>query len=108
MIIEHNHYYIEGKFLHMKVLVVSLKNRTVYNFRGDLIKEIISKGHEVIVAGPDKIDVEKIYIQRGEREGSITMLVAMAIERKIPVLEVERQHDDKGCIYKRMWLIVWQ
>lgn len=62
MIIEHNHYYIEGKFLHMKVLVVSLKNRTVYNFRGDLIKEIISKGHEVIVAGPDRIDVDKIYM----------------------------------------------
>ena len=28
----------------MKVLVVSLKNRTVYNFRGDLIKERQIKG----------------------------------------------------------------
>ena len=44
----------------MKVIVVSPKNRTVYNFRGDLIKEIIAYGHEVLVTGPDRIDVDKI------------------------------------------------
>ncbi|MBO5649604.1 MAG: 23S rRNA (guanosine(2251)-2'-O)-methyltransferase RlmB [Clostridia bacterium] len=38
--------------------------------------------------------IDKIFVRRGEREGSITMLVAMAIERKIPVLEVERQKLD--------------
>lgn len=44
----------------MKFVLISPKNRTVYNFRGDLIKEIINKGYEVVVTGPDKTDVEKI------------------------------------------------
>ncbi len=44
----------------MKFLLISPKNRTVYNFRGDLIKEIIKSGYEVIVTGPDNTDVDKI------------------------------------------------
>ena len=44
----------------MKYIVVSPKNRTVYNFRGDLIREIIRCSHEVTVTGPNKIDVGKI------------------------------------------------
>ena len=44
----------------MKFLMVSPKNRTVYNFRGDLIKEIQKKGFEVVVTGPDMNDIEKI------------------------------------------------
>lgn len=44
----------------MKFLLISPKNRTVYNFRGDLIKSIIAKGYEVIVTGPDRTDVDKI------------------------------------------------
>lgn len=44
----------------MKLILISPKNRTVYNFRGDLIKEIISKGYEVVVTGPDNTDIDKI------------------------------------------------
>ena len=44
----------------MKIAIISPKNRTVYNFRGDLIKEIIKSGHDVIVTGPNNIDVKKI------------------------------------------------
>ena len=44
----------------MKYVVVSPKNRTVYNFRGDLIRKMVSCGHDVIVTGPDRTDVEKI------------------------------------------------
>ena len=44
----------------MKFLLISPKNRTVYNFRGDLIKSIISLGYEVVVTGPDMTDVDKI------------------------------------------------
>ena len=44
----------------MKFVLISPKNRTDYNFRGDLIKEIIGKGYEVVVTGPDRIDVDKI------------------------------------------------
>ena len=44
----------------MKFVLISPKNRTVYNFRGDLIKEIIDRGYEVVVTGPDRTDVDKI------------------------------------------------
>ena len=44
----------------MKFLLISPKNRTVYNFRGDLIRAIIAKGYEVVVTGPDRTDVDRI------------------------------------------------
>ena len=44
----------------MRFILVSPKNRTAYNFRGDLIKRIISCGYEVIVTGPYRVGVEKI------------------------------------------------
>lgn len=44
----------------MKILVVSPKNKTVFNFRGDLIKDMIAKGNEVYVTGPNKEFVEDI------------------------------------------------
>ena len=36
-------------------------------------------------------DIDKIFVQRGEREGSIVVLVAEAIERHIPIVEVEKK-----------------
>ncbi|MBQ1521008.1 MAG: glycosyltransferase family 4 protein [Clostridia bacterium] len=44
----------------MRFLLVSPKNRTVYNFRGELIKLIVSKGCEVFVTGPNTLDVDRI------------------------------------------------
>lgn len=44
----------------MRFILVSPKNRTAYNFRGDLIKRIISCGYEVIVTGPNRVGVKKI------------------------------------------------
>lgn len=44
----------------MKILIISPKNRTVYNFRGELVSSIVSSGHSVVVTGPDKNDEEKI------------------------------------------------
>lgn len=41
-------------------MLISPKNRTVYNFRGDLIKEIKSKGFEVVVTGPNTDGIDKI------------------------------------------------
>lgn len=43
-----------------KFILVSPKNRSAYNFRGDLIKEIQSKGYDVVVTGPNKESVDKI------------------------------------------------
>ena len=39
--------------------------------------------------------VDKIYVQRGEREGSIVVLVAEAVERHIPIIEADRAKLDK-------------
>ncbi len=44
----------------MKIAIISPKNRTTYNFRGDLIREIIRRKHTVIATGPNKIDVENV------------------------------------------------
>ena len=43
-----------------KFILISPKNRTVYNFRGDLVKDIIKAGYEVVVTGPNWIDVDRI------------------------------------------------
>ena len=40
-------------------------------------------------------DIDKIFVQRGEREGSIVVLVAEATERHIPFVEVERTKLDQ-------------
>ncbi len=38
--------------------------------------------------------VDKVFIRRGELEGSVTVIVALAKERGIPILEVEKQKLD--------------
>lgn len=48
------------------------------------VKELLSSGR----------DVDKILTARGDRDGSITVLVSTAIERKIPVIEVDRKKLD--------------
>ena len=49
------------------------------------VKELLSSGR----------DVDKLLTARGDRDGSITLLVSRAIERKIPVLEVDRKKLDR-------------
>ena len=46
--------------MNKKFILISPKNRTVWNFRGDLLKEIRKKGYDVVVTGPDQTDVDKI------------------------------------------------
>lgn len=38
--------------------------------------------------------IDKLLVQKGERTGSITVLVAQALERKIPVIETEKSKLD--------------
>jgi len=45
----------------MKILIVSPKNKTVFNFRGDLVRDMIASGNEVIVTGPDREFLDDIY-----------------------------------------------
>ncbi len=53
-------------------------------FGRNSVKELLSGGR----------DIEKIYVAKGEREGSIKLLISMAKERKIVINEVERQKLD--------------
>ncbi len=39
-------------------------------------------------------EIDKILVQRGEREGSIVVLVAMAVEKGIPVVETDKSKLD--------------
>lgn len=48
------------------------------------VKELLASGR----------DIDKIYVQKGERAGSVVMLVAKASERRIPIIEVERSKLD--------------
>ena len=62
-----------------------------------------SEGVEGLVVGRNAVrellksgrTVDKIYVQRGEREGSIVVLVAEAVERRIPIIETDRAKLDK-------------
>lgn len=44
----------------MKIVIVSPKNKTLYNFRGDLIKDMIKMGHEVVAIGPNFDNIEEV------------------------------------------------
>lgn len=48
------------------------------------VKELLASGR----------DIEKLYIQSGDREGSVNLLLGIASERKIPIMEVDRQKLD--------------
>ena len=41
--------------------------------------------------------VDKIYLQKGEREGSALLIVALAKERAIPIVDAEKQKLDGMC-----------
>ena len=58
---------------------------------------------ENVVAGRNAVSellksgktVDKLYVQKGEREGSLPLIVAMATEKGIPVVEVQKQKLDQ-------------
>ncbi len=48
------------------------------------VKELLSSGR----------DIEKLYVQSGDREGSVNLILGIASERKIPIIEVDRTKLD--------------
>lgn len=69
-------------------------------------REVVNAAHESdenVIAGRNAVkellaserDIEKIFVKKGEIEGSIKQLVAIAKERKIPVVETDRQKLDQ-------------
>ena len=51
------------------------------------VKELLGSGR----------DIEKIYVQSGEKEGSINLLIGIASERKIPIIEYDKNKLDNMC-----------
>ena len=51
------------------------------------VKELFESGRSV----------DKVYISRGEREGSIKLLIGIASERKIPIVELDKERLDSMC-----------
>ena len=49
------------------------------------VKELLASGR----------DIEKIYVQQGDREGSVKLLIGLASERKIQISEVSKQKLDQ-------------
>lgn len=43
--------------------------------------------------------VDKIYLRKGDREGSVLQIIAMASEKGIPIVDVEREKLDSLCGY---------
>lgn len=83
----------------MKFILVSPKNRTVYNFRGDLIKEIIARGYEVVVTGPNQIDVDKItalgarFIEIPIDKNGVNPLADLKYQKALENLFIKEQPD---------------
>ena len=48
------------------------------------VKELLASGR----------DIDKLFIQVGDREGSVNLLLGIASERKIPIVEAERTKLD--------------
>ena len=63
-----------------------LKNDNLIYGR-NAVKELLASGR----------DIEKIFIQAGEREGSVNLLIGLASERKIPIVEYDKTKLDKIC-----------
>ena len=44
----------------MKIMVISPRNKSLFNFRGDLIREFIKKGYDVVATGPDQEYIDDV------------------------------------------------
>ena len=56
-------------------------------FGRNAVKELLASGK----------DIDKVLVARGDRDGSISVLVAQTLERGIPLLEVDRKKLDAMC-----------
>lgn len=54
-------------------------------FGRNAVRELLASGR----------DIDKIYLQRGEREGSVLRLIGEASARRIPMIELERRKLDE-------------
>jgi rRNA methylase, putative, group 3 len=55
----------------------------------EIKEDVVSGRNAVLELLKTGRDVDKLYVRRGERSGSLQVIVATAINRKIPVIEVD-------------------
>lgn len=55
----------------------------------EIKEDVVSGRNAVLELLKTGRDVDKLYIRRGERSGSLQVIVATALNRKIPVIEVD-------------------
>ena len=83
----------------MKFILVSPKNRTVYNFRGDLLRRIRECGYEIVVTGPDRTDVDKIealgarFIQVPMNKNGVNPLADLKYQKALTEIFREEKPD---------------
>ncbi|MBR2289614.1 MAG: 23S rRNA (guanosine(2251)-2'-O)-methyltransferase RlmB, partial [Clostridia bacterium] len=85
---------------------IEKKNKQGYNKidykKENRQKEVEEKDYEDVVAGRNAVlellksdrDINKLYIERGEKHGSINEIIAKAKEQKVVVVEVSKQKLD--------------
>ncbi len=61
---------------------------------GEAVSNAVSGRNAVLELLKSGRSVDKLFVRRGDREGSITLIVAEAIKRGIPVIEVEKTKID--------------
>ena len=84
---------------------MAYKNGRYGKEKGENIRQRDAHPDENVVIGRNAVKellasdsgIEKLYITSGEREGSINLLVGIASERKIPIIELDRQKLDRMC-----------
>ena len=87
----------------LRLPVIEFSGKDMYNKDFDKKKKFDKTPEEVeenssLVFGRNSVlellktgrTIDKLFVRRGEREGSITMIVAECVSRKIPVVEVEK------------------
>ncbi len=83
----------------MKFILISPKNRTAYNFRGDLIQKIQSCGYEVVVTGPNRDNVDKItalgarFVEIPVEKNGINPLEDLGYQRALYRLFIKEKPD---------------
>lgn len=70
------------------------RDRRPYDAKEEISECVVSGRNAVRELLNAERDIDKIYVNSGDREGSIKLLIALAIERKIPVIEVEKSKLD--------------
>ncbi len=64
---------------------------------------VVDEADECVISGRNAVkelfasgrDIEKIYVQTGDREGSVNLLIGMAAERKIRIVDADKRKLDE-------------